>query len=157
MLPSGTECVYSITAYGEGDYGETVWNEEAGRWVTDFESIVPGENEPTFHGHAMDLTGDVISFDIQVDTVAPKLENNTVSVYEEDGRTYMTGTVYDDGSIASVEIHPLVKWTYTDSTGKVVEEYGLDMYNPFYSQSIFDPDTKTYTLSLIHISEPTRH
>ena len=49
----------------------------------------------------------------------------------------MTGTVYDDGSIASVEIHPLVKRTYTDSTGKVVEEYGLDMYNPFYSQSIF--------------------
>ena len=147
VLPSGTECVYSITAYGEGDYGETVWNEEAGRWVTDFESIVPGENEPTFHGHAMDLTGDVISFDIQVDTVAPKLENNTVSVYEEDGRTYMTGTVYDDGSIASVEIHPLVKRTYTDSTGKVVEEYGLDMYNPFYSQSIFDPDTKTYTFT----------
>ena len=115
--------------------------------MTDFESIVPGENEPTFHGHAMDLTGDVISFDIQVDTVAPKLENNTVSVYEEDERTYMTGTVYDDGSIASVEIHPLVKWTYTDSTGKVVEEYGLDMYNPFYSQSIFDPDTKTYTFT----------
>ena len=30
------------------------------------------------------MTGDVISFPVVVDYVAPKLENNAVSVYEED-------------------------------------------------------------------------
>ena len=32
-----------------------------------------------FNGHAMDKTGDVISFPVVVDYVAPKLENNAVS------------------------------------------------------------------------------
>ncbi len=147
ILPSGTECVMSITAYGDGDYGELAWNDEAGRLVTDVEAVVPGENEPTFNGHPMDKTGDVVSFDIMVDTVAPKLENNAVTIYEENGRTYIKGTVHDDGSIASVEIHPLVARTYTEQSHGDPNyiEYGIDQLNPFYSEHIYDADTKTWT------------
>ena len=31
VLPSGTKCIYTITAYGEGDYGQNVYDEEVGR------------------------------------------------------------------------------------------------------------------------------
>lgn len=145
VLPNGTQCVYTITAYGEGDYGDTVDNEELGRPVTDFESFVDGK-EPTFNGHKMDKTGDVLSFDVLVDTQAPKLENNAVTFYQKDGRTYMQGTVYDeDGSLASVAIHAQVSRTYTDSTGREITEYNIDLLNPLYSQSIYDADTHTFT------------
>ena len=43
VLPNGTQCVYTITAYGEGDYGDTGDNEELGRPVTDFESFADGK------------------------------------------------------------------------------------------------------------------
>lgn len=146
ILPSGTQCVMTITAYGDGDYGELTWNDDAGRLVTDMEAIIPGENEPTFNGHPMDKTGDVISFDIMVDTVAPKLENNAVTIYEENGRTYIKGTIHDEGSIASVEIHPLVARTYAEGYGDPSYiEYGIDQNNPFYSEHIYDADTKTWT------------
>ena len=145
VLPNGTQCVYTITAYGEGDYGDTVDNEELGRPVTDFESFVDGK-EPTFNGHKMDKTGDVLSFDVLVDTQAPKLENNAVTFYQKDGRTYMQGTVYDeDGSLASVAVHAQVSRTYTDSTGREITEYNIDLLNPLYSQSIYDADTHTFT------------
>ena len=147
VLPNGTQCVYTITAYGEGDYGDTVDNEELGRPVTDFESFVDGK-EPTFNGHKMDKTGDVLSFDVLVDTQAPKLENNAVTFYQKDGRTYMQGTVYDeDGSLASVAVHAQVSRTYTDSTGREITEYNIDLLNPLYSQSIYDADTHTFTFT----------
>jgi hypothetical protein len=147
VLPNGTQCVYTITAYGEGDYGDTVDNEELGRPVTDFESFVDGK-EPTFNGHKMDKTGDVLSFDVLVDTQAPKLENNAVTFYQKDGRTYMQGTVYDeDGSLASVAVHAQVSQTYTDSTGREITEYNIDLLNPLYSQSIYDADTHTFTFT----------
>ncbi len=147
VLPNGTQCVYTITAYGEGDYGDTVDNDELGRPVTDFESFVDGK-EPTFNGHKMDKSGDVLSFDVLVDTEAPKLENNAVTFYQKDGRTYMEGTVYDgDGSLASVAVHPQVSRTYTDSTGREVTEYNIDLLNPFYSESIYDADTHTFTFT----------
>ena len=147
VLPNGTQCVYTITAYGEGDYGDTVDNEELGRPVTDFESFVDGK-EPTFNGHKMDKTGDVLSFDVLVDTQAPKLENNAVTFYQKDGRTYMQGTVYDeDGSLASVAVHTQVSRTYTDSTGREITEYNIDLLNPLYSQSIYDADTHTFTFT----------
>lgn len=148
-LPSGTQCEFTITAYGEGDYGEEVYNEEAGRYVSDFDSIIPGEKEPTFNGHAMDMTGDVISFPVTVDTVAPKLENSAVSIYEKDGRTYISGKVYDeDGSIASVEVVPYVVRSYSDQAiqyGADPEyaETALDRLNPFYLNNVYDPATKT--------------
>ena len=145
VLPSGTQCTMTITAYGDGDY-DTVYDAETGLYVTDFESIIPGENEPTFNGHAMDTTGDVIEFPVTIDTVAPKLENNTVSIYEEDGRVYMTGTVYDvDGSIASVEIHPYV--CRTSNYNPDYKDYGIDEINPFYSEHVYDPATKTLTFT----------
>ena len=147
VLPNGTQCVYTITAYGEDDYGDTVDNEELGRPVTDFESFVDGK-EPTFNGHKMDKTGDVLSFDVLVDSQAPKLENNAVTFYQKDGRTYMQGTVYDeDGSLASVAVHAQVSRTYTDSTGREITEYNIDLLNPLYSQSIYDADTHTFTFT----------
>jgi subtilisin family serine protease len=150
ILPSGTKCTYTITAYGEGDYGDEVYNSEEDRYVTDFDSIIPGENEPTFNGHAMDMTGDVISFPVTIDTVAPKLENNTVRLYEKDGRTYITGTVYDeDGSIASVEITPYVTRTYKEGYGDPnYSQIGIDRSNPFYVNDIYDAEKKELTFTV---------
>lgn len=147
VLPSGTKCEFIITAYGEGDYGDEIYNETAGRDTTNFDAIIPGEKEPTFNGHAMNMTGDVISFPIVVDTVAPKLENNAVSFYEKDGHTYISGTVYDeDGSIASVDIVPYVTRTYKEGYGDPeYAEVGLDKSNPFYVNNVYDAATKTVT------------
>lgn len=147
VLPSGTQCVYTITAYGDGEY-KTV--EDSGYILTDFEYIVPGVDEPTFNGRTMDKTGDVISFDVMVDTVAPKLVDSTVTTYiGEDGRTYLTGTFKDDGSIASVEIYPQVKRTYNTANNPYADpayyEYGLDYNNPFYSEMIYDADVQEWT------------
>ena len=145
VLPSGTQCVYTVTAYGDGDY-PTVYSEALGRYVTDVESIIPGEKEPTFNGHPMDLTGDVISFDVMVDSEAPKLVNNAVSFYEEDGRVYIEGTFRDEGSIASVEIRPQVKRTYKEGYGDPsYVEYGTDALNPFYCEYIYDADVDTWS------------
>ena len=145
-LPSGTNCVMTITAWGDGEYGDKVYADEAGYLVHDFDAVASGEIVPTFNGHEMDLTGDVLQFPVVIDTVAPKLENNTVSFYVEDGRTYMTGTVYDeDGSLASVEVHPYVKRTHnyqTDYFG-----WDIDQLNPFYTNHIYDPATKTLTFT----------
>ena len=80
--------------------------------------------------------------------LAPKLENNAVTFYQKDGRTYMQGTVYDeDGSLASVAVHAQVSRTYTDSTGREITEYNIDLLNPLYSQSIYDADTHTFTFT----------
>ena len=145
-LPTGTNCVMTITAWGDGEYGDKVYADDAGRLVHDFDKVASGEIVPTFNGHEMDLTGDVLSFPVTIDTVAPKLENNTVSFYVEDGRTYMTGTIYDeDGSIASVEIHPYVKRTSVyqpDYFG-----WDIDQLNPFYVNQVYDAGTKTLTFT----------
>ena len=60
-LPSGTRCIYTITAYGEGDYATTEY-EGFDKPITDFWSVDPSDpgTEPTFNGHAMDKTGDEI-------------------------------------------------------------------------------------------------
>lgn len=125
VLPNGTQCVYSIVAYGDGDYGDKAYDDEAGRDVTDFESFKDGK-EPTFNGHAMDKTGDTLTFDVLVDTEAPKLVNNCVTFYEQDGRTYMTGTVEDgNGSIASIEVDPQISRTYTASMVRKLQSTAL--------------------------------
>ena len=60
----------------------------------------------------------------------------------------MQGTVYDeDGSLASVAVHAQVSRTYTDSTGREITEYNIDLLNPLYSQSIYDADTHTFTFT----------
>ncbi len=145
VLPSGTKCIFTITAYGEGDYGEEVTPDGAGYSVTDFDSIIPGVKEPTFNGHAMDMTGDIVSFPVTVDTVAPKLVNNAVSFYQKDGRTYISGTVYDeDGSLASLEIVPYITRTYKEGYGDAsYAETGIDHSNPFYVHHIYDAGKKT--------------
>lgn len=148
-LPTGTKCIYTITAYGDGDYGDKVYNEDADRNVTDFDSIVPGEKEPTFNKHKMDMTGDVISFPVTIDTVAPKLEDNAVTFYEEDGRTYIKGKVYDeDGSIASIEIAPFVRATYKEGFGDPSYSQVIpDRDNTFYLNNIYDAETKESTFT----------
>lgn len=142
VLPSGTQCVYSITAYGDGEY-PTVYNNEVGRTVTDVESIIPGENEPTFNGHAMDMTGDVVRFDVMVDTEAPKLVNNAVTIYEQDGHTYLEGTVTDEGSIASLEVVPRV--TRTQKSDPTRTETKAVLADAFYADYIYDADIDRYT------------
>ncbi len=143
ILPSGTQCVYTITAFNDGTYGGQ-YDSETGRFVIDYSSIVPGENEPAFNGHSMDSTGDTFTFDVMVDTTAPLLEDNAVRIYEEDGRTYMTGTFYDEGAIASIEVLPLVEvydaWYGTTS-------YKLDGGHPFYVEQVYDPAVKTRTFT----------
>ena len=141
VLPSGTECVYTITAYADGDY--PMITDETGMQFTDFQSVAEGTATPTFNGHAMDMTGDVLSYNMLVDTVAPKLVNNTVSFYEEDGRVYVTGTFQDDGSIASIEVVPHVK--RTNNYNPDYYEYGMDDVNPFFSELIYDARLGEYT------------
>ncbi len=147
VLPSGTECVMTVTAWGDGDYGEGVYEASEGRLVTDFDAVASGDIVPTFNGHEMDLTGDVLQFPVTIDTVAPKLVNNTVSIYQgKDGRTYLTGTVEDaDGSIASVEVHPYVKRTANYAPDSY--DYDTDQLNPFYTNHVYDPATKTLTFT----------
>ena len=149
VLPSGTRCVYTITAYGDGDYGAEIYYEDYNRWGTNFDAVDPTDphTEPTFNGHKMDKTGDVITFSVVVDTQAPVLENNAVTFYEKDGRTYMTGTFHDEGAIASVEVRPQISRTYTDSSGKEVTEYSQDYYNPFLCEYIYYAGTQTYTFT----------
>lgn len=141
-LPSGTECVYTITAYGDGEY-PMITEESTGMQFTDFQSVATGEARPTFNGHEMDMTGDVLSYNVLVDNVAPKLRNSTVSFYEKDGRVYITGTFQDDGSIASVDIIPHVK--RTNNYNPDYSEYGMDEINPFFSELIYDARLGEYT------------
>ncbi len=144
VLPSGTECVYTITAYADGEY-PMITDEATGMEYTDFQAVVEGAATPTYNGHEMDMTGDVLSYNMLVDTVAPKLVNNTVSFYEEDGRVYVTGTFKDDGSIASVEIIPHVKRTNNNNPDYF--EYGMDEVNPFFSELIYDARLGEYTFT----------
>lgn len=143
LLPDGTQCVFTITAYGEGEYAE-IYDEATDSYVPDFGSVVPGETEPAFNGHAMDKTGDVFTFDVTVDTEAPELENHAVRIYEEGGRTYLTGTFHDDGALASIEVIPLINiydsWYETSFLSE-------DFDNPFYVEQIYDPATKTVTFT----------
>ncbi len=150
VLPSGTKCNYEIIAYGDGDYGEKVHEEATDLDVTDFDAVAEGTLTPTFNGHALDMTGDVLSFPVTVDTAAPELENHAVTIYEENGHTYITGTVNDaDGAISAVEILPYVTRTYTEQSGgdPNYSEVGVDRNNPFLQEYVYDAETKTYTFT----------
>ena len=145
LLPTGTQCVYTITAYGDGDY-PVIYDETEGRQIMDLYHVIPGENEPAFNGHPMDMTGDVISVPILVDYEAPSLRSSAVSIQEVDGRLMMSGTFEDDGSLASIEIYPQVARSYAEGYGDPsYKEYGMDKLNPFYSEMIYDPDVHTWT------------
>ena len=148
-LPDGTQCVMTITAYGDGDY-PTIYDAEVGYEVTDFEAVASGEKKPTFNGHEMDMTGDVISFDVLIDTTAPKLVNSAMSFYEDaDGKVWLEGTFVDDGSIASIEVFPQVKRSYNLESypygDPEYSEIGMDENNPFYSEMIYDPAVDEWT------------
>ena len=97
----------------------------------------------------MDMTGDVISFPVTIDTVAPKLENNAVSIYEKDGRTFITGKIIDeDGSIASVQVAPIVTRSYQDGVGDPnYSQTKPDRANSFYIDNISNGGTKESTFT----------
>lgn len=150
VLPSGTKVNVTYTAYTDGDYSMlgTRFNEYYQKDEPNLDAIEPGVLEPSFNGHAQDKTGDVLSFPLTIDTEAPKLVNNALSFYEKEGRVYVKGTVYDkDGSLASVSVVPIVKRTYSPQSGGNPDyyQYGQDRKNPFYTTTIFDPETKTLT------------
>lgn len=139
-IPSGTQCIYTVTAYGEADFPMTYLN---GQEVVDYDAIASGAWEPKFNGHSMDMTGDVLSVPMLVDTEAPKLENSAVSATEADGKTVVTGKFLDDGAIASVEVVPMVKRTAKSDPTRV--DYALDRNNTFYVQQIYDAAVKEWT------------
>ena len=142
VLPSGTECVYTLYAYTDGEYPSHE-DEVTGEIVYDYEQVIPGVNEPTFNGHAMNMAGDVISVPVRVDTQAPKLVDGAVHLRtDEEGKTYMSGTFTDDGALASVEVYPLVK--IVDSWYGTVS-YATDTEHPLYVQNIYDPAVKEFS------------
>ena len=141
-IPSGTECIYTITAYGPGDFPTTYEN---GQEVTDYEAIVSGRWSPKYNGHEIDMTGDVLSIPMRVDTQAPRLENSAVSLKIEDGKTLLSGKFTDDGAIASVEVVPVVK--RTDKRDPSCVDYAPDYNNAFYSQCIFDGGVNEWTFT----------
>ncbi len=138
-IPSGTQCVYTVTAYGEADFPMTYLN---GQEVVDYDAIASGSWKPEFNGHSMDMTGDVIAVPMLVDTEAPKLENSAVSATQRDGKTILSGKFLDDGAIASVEVVPMVKRTAKSDPTRV--DYALDRNNTFYIEQIYDAAVKEW-------------
>lgn len=138
-IPSGTQCVYTVTAYGEADFPMTYQN---GQEVVDYDAIASGAWEPKFNGHSMDLTGDVLSVPMLVDTEAPKLENSAVSATEREGKTFVTGKFLDDGAMASIEVVPMVKRTAKSDPTRM--DYALDRNNAFYVEQIYDAAVKEW-------------
>lgn len=134
LLPSGTKCTYTVTMYTDGDYPSHV-DEATGETIMDYDLVVPGENEPTFNGHAMDMTGDTYSFDVTVDTEAPKLVDNAATLRQKDGETYISGVFTDDGAIATVQIYPEVM-EYNSWSGTSTKTVDFD--HPFYVDNVYD-------------------
>ena len=142
VLPSGTQCIYTVTAYGEADFPMTYEN---GQEVVDYDAIASGTWTPQYNGHSMDMTGDVISMPLRVDTQAPKLENSAVSFTETDGKTTISGKFTDDCAIASVEVVPMVKRIAKSDPSRV--DYALDRNNPFYVEHIYDAGAGEWTFT----------
>ena len=80
-----------------------------------------------------------------------KEASKALRIYEaeaEDGtmHTYIKGTFQDEGSIASVEVVPLVTRTYKEGYGDPsYAEEGLDLGSSFYCEYIYDADVDEYT------------
>lgn len=146
LLPSGTQVVYTITAYGDGEY-DWAYDEDYG-WYVDGDAVDPNDpsTEPTFNGHAMNKTGDVISFDLLIDYAEPELKNDgevIVESFGEDGLYIAEGTFDDDnGSIAGIEAYV----AYTDESGNILD---IDYYNPIDYIAVFDPDIHEYSFNII--------
>lgn len=145
VLPDGTQCVYTVTAFNDGQYSQ-IFDDDMNSFITNYDAVIPGESEPTFNGHAMDKRGDVFSFDVTIDTEAPTLDNSAVRIYEENGRTYVTGSFHDEhGALASVEVLPLVEFTPLHSDKPSYMD--TDSNHPFYVDHIYDAATKTVTFT----------
>lgn len=126
-----------------GDFPMTY--DESGREVVDYEEIASGLWYPEFNGHRIDMTGDVISVPLRVDSEAPQLENSAVSVEVQDGKTTISGKFTDDGAIASVEVVPLVKRTAKSDPTRV--DYAMDRNNSFYAEYIYDAGVGEWTFT----------
>lgn len=99
VLPSNTQCVMTITAYGEGEY-PMVMNENVGYRVTDFEAVVKGEAVPTFNDHPMDMTGDG---QIRVSDVA-RIYAHVRRVGELTGYLFQVGDVDGNGELTVADV-----------------------------------------------------
>ncbi len=150
-LPNGTECIYSVLAFGDGDYPMGV--DELGPY-TDYSQIDLDDPDtwPTFNGHKMDMTGDVFSFPVRIDTEAPKLVNSAVSCYTQDGKTFLSGTVTDNGALAAVMVYPQVVRTYNMERNPYADpsyaETSIDRSSPFLAQVIWDEALGEYTFQV---------
>ena len=157
ILPDGTQLEFKIAAFGEGDYYYYI-DEASGATIVNADNIYIDDPStwPTFNGHKMDMTGDIISFDLLVDTSDPVLVANAASLTEQEDGTYLFECTFDDGvgSIASIEVDPYVTYTvkeeYVESaiaSGRnLVEHY---MGDPIDSQLFYDEDLHTYTYTCV--------
>ena len=144
-LKNGTNVIFTIMAFGDGDYSNLGTTNMLGRQIPNFWSIdLADENTwPTYNKHPMDTTGDSISFPVFIDTQAPSLVNGSVSVYQDNGHTYITGTVKDNGSLAGVRVVPQVERIHNG----VSDGFIIDNNSPFYTQAIYDAALKTFTFT----------
>lgn len=135
VLPSNTECVYTIAAFGDGNY----------QYDADGSIILPAnfslDDEttwPTFGDGSRTVNADFISFDVTVDTEGPDFGNGgNVTITddrENSGLITIEGTIVDDHAYAGMEVYP----AFVDSNGDVQ----IDSTNMFYSDYTFDPGVK---------------
>ncbi len=156
-LPDGTQLVFSIAAFGDGDY-EYYVDEETGISEAYADEIYVNDPEswPTFNGHKMDMTGDIISYDILVDTSAPELVGSAASLTKQEDGTYLFECTFDDGvgSIASIEIDPYLTYTVKEEYIERAQASGMQlveyyMGDPIDAKLFYDEDLHTYTYSCV--------
>lgn len=143
-LSDGTKVIFTIAAFGEGDYsalGETTLN---GRTVTNYWALDLSDEKlwPTFNGHEMNMDGDVISFTITIDRQRPRLKDGMITSYTDNGRRYITGTVTDNMALAGMEIVPQVLRRDKNSG---TEDVAFDYNSSLYAKMIYDAALQEWT------------
>lgn len=143
-IPSGTRVIFTIAGFGEGDYSALGQTTFGGRSVTNYWNIDlsnPG-TWPTFNNHEMDMTGDIIEFEILIDKERPRLKDGMISSFTDQGRRYFTGTVTDNAALAGVEIIPQVRRIDVNSGA---EDVTFDYNSPIYTKMIYDAALQEWT------------
>lgn len=156
-LPSGTQLEFKMAMFGEGDYDYI--EDETGVPFIDASEVYISKPEtwPTFNGHPMDMTGDIISFDLLIDTDDPGLVNNAGSITKQEDGTYLFECEFDDGvgSIADIAVYPYISYTVKEEYKDYAAQAGLPETNqemsstPFDEVLVFDEDANTYKYSCV--------
>ncbi len=147
-LPNDTICTYTLRAFGEGTYQRT----SEGMLNFDNIDLTKPETWPKFDKHyanssavgSTDTDGNEISFDILIDTAAPELVGNSVSLKEEGDKVLMTFSVKDNGALASVNVVPYVTQSQSYDYGEENDrtEQVRDEGSAFEDDYIYDPGVK---------------